>query len=316
MMMRFLKKFFIDDPVARTKKVYFWIFSFVGMRFSFLYVPFYYWYILRPLRVGKDGRVGMAQFHTEINFGCNLRCECCSVFSPHLKGFVPADDLLNAYTQWRKKVKPQYIIMAGGEPFLHPELARILRESAAIWNESTLWLTTNGLLLERAKPDVLQAIKDSGCKIIVTEHTFEPEHRKKLDAGYKRLKQEEISFVVRPSHSTWLALYQYDEQGKFVPYKCNSQRAWNNCKFRACMTLLGDQLYKCYRLAHVYHAVQKGVLDAEVWRAALTYKPLTLESTPEEIVEHLRKREIPECTVCFEKPVMVPARQLPLKKNE
>jgi len=69
-------------------------------------------------------------------------------------------------------------------------------------------------------------------------------------------------------------------------------------------------------VVHAYVALQKGVLDAELWKAALTYKPLTLESTSEEIVAHLRGREIPECTICFEKPITVPARQLPLKKNE
>jgi len=308
------KKFFIDDPIARTKKVYFWIFNYIGMRFSILFVPFYYWYILRPLRVGDDGRVGMLQLNTEINFGCNLRCEFCSVFSPHLQGVVPADELLNAYAQWRKKINPEYIIFSGGEPFLHPELARVVRESAEIWNESRLWLTTNGLLLERAKPDVLQAIKESGCKVIVTEHTFEHDHRKKLDAGYKRLKQEKIPFVIRPSRSTWLALYRYDEKGGFVPYKGNPKKAWNNCKFRACTTLFGDRLYKCSLLAHVYHTTQKGVLDSELWQAALTYKPLTLDSTPEEIVEHLRQRVVPECTICPDKPIIVPARQMPLER--
>jgi len=81
------------------------------------------------------------------------------------------------------------------------------------------------------------------------------------------------------------------------------------------LTLLGDKLYKCSFLAHVYHATEKGVLDAEVWKAGLAYKPLTLGSTPGEIVEHLRRRAVPECTVCPDKPMMVPTRQLP-SKNE
>ena len=311
-----LKKNCIDDPITRTKKVYFWCFNFIGMRFPILYVLFYYWFIRRPIRSDTEGRVGMLQLCSEICYECNLRCEFCHSFSPYQKGSFSAEQLLTDYAQWRKKIKPQYFIVSGGEPLLHPELTHILRKSAEIWNESKLWLTTNGLLLERAKPEVLQAIKETGYKIIVTEHTFEPEHRKKLDAGYARLKQERIHFVVRPSRLTWFAGYQYDENGGIIQYESNPKKAWNNCTFRACATLVDSKLFKCVAVVHAYVALQKGVLDAELWKAALTYKPLTLESTSEEIVAHLRGLEIPECTICFEKPITVPARQLPLKKNE
>ena len=315
-MLPFLKKFFIDDPIARTKRIYFWCFNLIGMYLPILYVPFHYWYVLRPLRVGNDGRVGMLQVVSEFVHGCNLHCEFCSVFSPYRKGFVNADELLASYRAWSKKIKPQYTVLSGGEPLLHPELPRILRESAKIWSDSKLWLTTNGLLLDRAKLELLEAIKETGCKIIITEHTFEPEHRKKLDAIYARLKKEGFHFVVRPSRLTWLAVYRYDEKGGFVPYKSNPKKAWDNCMARHCPAIIGDKLYKCSHLLHFYDGVQNGILDAETWKAALTYQPLTLQSTAEEIVEHLRTREMPECTVCLDKREMVPARQNPLKENE
>ena len=314
--LQFVRKFFIDKPIARTKKVYFWFFNYLGMRFPILHIPFYYWFIRRPIRIDNDGRVGMLQLGSAINYGCNLRCEFCSAFSPYLKGFYPADALLAEYTQWRKKIKPQYFILGGGEPLLHPELTRILRESASIWNDSKLWLTTNGLLLERAKPEVLQAIKETGYELIVSEHTLEPEHLKKLDAGYTRLKLEGIHFVIRPNSSTWLGWYQYDEKGSIVPYKSDPKEAWNNCGFRAGTALVGDKLFKCCPLAMDHVAIQKNVLNADTWKTALTYQPLTLQSTPEEIVEHLRRKAIPECTICAEKCVVVPARQLPQKQMD
>jgi len=311
-----LKKFFIDDPIARTKRIYFDVFHWFGWNFPFLYMPFYYWWVLRPIRVGKDGRVGMLQVNSEFVYGCNLRCEFCTPFSPYMKGYIPTEELLESYTQWRKKIQPKYVVFSGGEPFLHPDLEHILRESAKIWNDSKLWLTTNGLLLERAKPEVLQAIKETGCELIVTEHTFEPEHRKTLDAAYKRLKQEGVRFCVRQSRAMWLAYYQYDDKGNFIPYKSDPKKAWDCCGVRHVVILWGDKMYKCSPLLHVDHGTQKSILNAELWKAALTYKPLTLESTQEEIIEHLRKREIPECAVCFEKPVSVPARQLPIKNSE
>lgn len=312
-MLPILKKFFIDDPIARTKRIYFWIFHLFGKIFPFLYIPYYYWWILRPIRVRKDGRVGMLQLTSEFVYGCNLRCEFCSPLSPYLKGYIPADELLNSYAQWREKIRPKYFTLSGGEPFLHPELVRIIRESAKIWNDSKLWLTTNGLLLDRVGDDVLQAIKETGYELIITEHTFEPEHRKTLDAVYARLKKEGVRFVVRQSRSMWLALYQYDEGGNPIPYRSDPKKAWDCCIYRQAVIIVGENMYKCTPLLHAFYATQKGILDADAWKPALSYQPLTLQSTPQEIVVHLRGTEIPECTICFDKPVTVHSRQIPLK---
>ena len=251
---------------------------------------------------------------SKIVYGCCLRCDFCSAFSPHQKGFVPADELLASYAQWRKKMKPKHFYFTGGEPLLHPELARILRESAEIWNDAELKIQTNGLLCDRLKPDVLQALRETRCELIVSEHSFKPEHRQRLDAGYARLKKEGIRFIVRPSRLTWVEMYQYDAQGRMVPYTSDPQKTWDRCAAaRVSINIKGDQLYKCGPLLHIHDAVQRGVLDAGLWKTAMTYQPLSLQSTPEEIVRHLRSGAMPECTVCREKDIIVPARQIPLK---
>jgi organic radical activating enzyme len=256
----------------------------------------------------------MMMLTSEFVYGCNLRCEFCVTFSPYLKGYIPADELLKSYSEWRKKVKPKYFVLSGGEPLLHPELTRILRESAKIWNDSKLWITTNGLLLDRVNPEVLQAIKETGFELIVTEHTFEPEHRKTLDAVYKRLKKDGVRFCVRESRSMWLAVYQYGEKDSLIPYTSNPKKAWECCVYRQVVIILDDKMYKCSPLLHAHYGIQKGIMNADDWKLALTYQPLTLQSTPEEIVKHLRESEIPECVICFEKPVTVPSKQLPLAK--
>jgi hypothetical protein len=312
-----LKKFFIDNPIAWTKKVWFWLNNrFVGLRFSFLYDLLTYRRARRLLRVGKDGRAEMLMAGVSIVAGCNLRCEYCSALSPHQSGFTPVEELLASFKEWSKKIRPKFFSMAGGEPLMHPELARIVRESAKIWNDSKLLIVTNGLLLERLKPEIFHAIKETGYEFVVSEHTFEPEHRKKLDVGYKLLNQEGIRFVVRPSRSSWTALYQYDDKGTPVPYTSNPKKAWHNCALRTCVFMSSEKLFTCCSLFYAHDGIQKSILSAEVWKAALTYQPLTLQSTPEAIVEHLRRKVIPACTVCAEKYLMVPSRQMPLMKDK
>jgi hypothetical protein len=233
-----------------------------------------------------------------------------------LHGLVPADELIESFKEWRKKIRPDVFILYGGEPLLHPELERLIRESANIWNDSKLSLITNGLLLERLKPEVLQAIKETGYKITISEHTFEPEHRKILDAGYARLREANIPFVASPSRVSWTVMHEYNREGEIIPYRSNPKVAWNRCVFRHCAIIHADQLFRCGYLQGVHSAIGEGVLNTEHWKAALTYSPLTLSATPEEIVEHLRRPAMSACAVCPSTRHIEPARQLPPKRNE
>ncbi|MDR0328132.1 MAG: radical SAM protein [Planctomycetaceae bacterium] len=314
--MQSLKKFFIDTPIATFNRNYVWFSIWLGSNFTIVYTLFYHLYARRIVRVEKDGRVGMPQFAMRIVDGCNLRCEYCTAHSPYVHGLLPADELITSFKEWRKKIHPRVFILHGGEPLLHPELERLVRESANIWNDSKLSLITNGLLLERLKPEVLQAIKETGYEVTISEHTFDPEHRKTLDAGYARLQEAKILFVSSPSRVAWVAVHDYDEEGKVVPYRSDPKKAWNQCLFRHCVVVDENQLYRCAYLRSVVRALRKGGLDTDTWKAALTYTPLTLAATPEEIVEHLRSPAMPACSVCPSRRKIVPARQLPPKKKE
>lgn len=318
-----LKKIFIDVPIEIIKKIHFWCFNVIGMYLSFLYIPYHYLYVLPHLRIGNDGRVGIMQVNSYVVPGCNLRCEFCAAFSAYQKGIFSADELIASYVEWRKKIKPQFFVLSGGEPLLHPELERIVRESAKIWNDSKLWLGTNGLLLERLKPEILQALRETGFTLFVTEHTFDPEHHKKLEAGCNRLKREKIPFFVRPSRQIWAERYRYKmgkseegEREQIVPFNSNPKKAFfNPGNFCYCPSIRGDELYKCGYLCSVSRLVSGGALNADNWKAALSYVPLTLRSSSAEILEHLRRSGIPECTVCPGSNHIVPARQLSVQNR-
>ena len=96
-----------------------------------------------------DGKVILPYLEMDIVIGCNLKCEQCSHLSPFRKGIVPADDLLHWFRQWSEKIVPNKLNLLGGEPLLHPELPRILRESKAIWSQTEMGLVTNGLMFSR-----------------------------------------------------------------------------------------------------------------------------------------------------------------------
>jgi len=68
-------------------------------------------------------------------------------------------------------------------------------------------------------------------------------------------------------------------------------------------------MYKCSTLANIIRAVEDGVIGHE-WNRVLTHKPVSFESSTQEIVDYLRKDSIPECSVCPESRESVEARQL------
>jgi hypothetical protein len=75
---------------------------------------------------------------------------------------------------------------------------------------------------------------------------------------------------------------------------------------------MNNKFYKCSILANIAKSVEEGVLSPNLWQSALTYKPLTLDSTVEEIAAHFSTREIPECRICPEQLTFVENKQLPV----
>ena len=107
-------------------------------------------------------------------------------------------------------------------------------------------------------------------------------------------------------------MVQYDQTVDGVPrmFSSDPKAAWSICRAKTCLALADNKLYKCAVLASMIEGVAENALQKENWSSALTYSPLTLESAPQEIVEHLNRRHIPECTICPGEYQCVSPRQL------
>jgi len=69
-------------------------------------------------------------------------------------------------------------------------------------------------------------------------------------------------------------------------------------------------LYKCAVLASIIEGVSEGAFSQENWSSALSYKPLTLEASSQEIVEHLSCRQVPACSICPDKKIWTSPKQI------
>jgi len=63
----------------------------------------------------------------EITNQCNLRCRCCGIWKEHRPRSLPLSVIEYLTTALLKNVHINSVALTGGEPFLHPQLAAILR---------------------------------------------------------------------------------------------------------------------------------------------------------------------------------------------
>ncbi|GAA2684433.1 radical SAM protein [Nonomuraea recticatena] len=114
-----------------------------------------------------DGLPEMQTQHTcilleDITESCNLRCPTCFAgSSPDLQGVVPVERVLANVDQRleREEGRLDVLMLSGGEPTLHPDLAKLLAELTAR-PITRILVNTNGLLVAQ----------DDGLLDLLTEH--------------------------------------------------------------------------------------------------------------------------------------------------
>jgi Predicted Fe-S oxidoreductases len=244
-------------------------------------------------------KVIVPRIETYLANGCNLKCHLCSHFNPKRKGIVPADDLALWFNHWKEKLLPETVALLGGEPLLNKDIARILRTVRECWPKAKIEIVSNGLLLTNLTEADIDEIKKTKAYFVISQHTTDPVLVEKIVRGFERLKMARIPFEVRPSIREWLKYHQIGPDGEPFPYQSDPDKAWKNCIPKECVALWDNQLYKCSLLANAQQAHSEGVIG-DAWVSVLTYKPLTLESTSEEIVRHLSGQGVKECCICPE----------------
>ena len=272
----------------------------------------YKWHksFLPELYIRDDGRVNLPHLEADIVHGCNLRCCHCSHFSPYRKGIVPTEEIVRWLETWSKKIKPNKFFLLGGEPFLHPDLETIIIESSRIWNNSTLEIISNGLLIPQVSQNIFNTLKKAKVKVVISDHSGVDVTHEKVTAACTCLKKNEISHELCPSNTVWRIHYKWDENDVLVPFQSSPHSAWSVCMAKCCPTLANNQLYKCSSLASIIESTKEGALQPTVWKDALTYNALTPDADANSILEHFCRDAIKECSVCPDKYILTEAKQM------
>jgi len=260
--------------------------------------------ILCPKPVAKlapdSRRVVLPRIETYLANGCNLKCHLCSHLSPKRKGVTATADLKLWMDTWKEKIVPGTVAFLGGEPLLKQDIAEMTYYAKKCWENTQIEIVTNGILLKNLNDSDFAAIKEVNGYVVISQHTTKAELVAKIIEGIKRLEEKKIRFEVRPSIREWVKYHQLGPSENPLPYQSNPIAAWQNCIPKECVALWNNNLYKCSVLANMQQARQEEIIGDE-WKAMLSYKPLTPESTASEIIAHLSEKSVPECCICPEK---------------
>lgn len=187
---------------------------------------------------GYDGKYGILNYlQFRVIDHCNLNCKSCGSVcnrdTPH--NFVRAEEFEKDVKQCHKYVPViGRIHILGGEPFLHPELGKILEVARGYYAETPITVVTNGLLVERMTEALIDDFKMNNIAINISGY---PPVMERIGAISKFLEEKGIACSVRPV-------------GKFnnfrrLDYVSDIKKAWDSCRVNSCTNYKSGILCGC-----------------------------------------------------------------------
>jgi MoaA/NifB/PqqE/SkfB family radical SAM enzyme len=150
---------------------------------------------------------GIVQVHPSVL--CNLRCRhCYSVSGPEQRTTLPVGSIL-ACLEDCAALGYRVVAVSGGEPFLYPDLPRLLRGARELGLTTTV--TTNGTLLTRRRLESVRedldmlAVSLDGPPVVHDCIRGAPRAFARLEAGLAEVRRLELPFglIYTVSETSW-----------------------------------------------------------------------------------------------------------------
>ena len=211
----------------------------------------------------------------QVSYSCNMSCKgCVTVSDIPRDGVQPFDDVLETIEEWSKVLEPEWVMIFGGEPLMHPRIKDIAREVRKHWPNTRISIPTNGLLLrnimdtewvEEVQPLEIRVSlhKDDAegrfFKRLISEFmsmykNWQPNKHPLGEAGlppsptiefkFNYLHESGLSIAVSQNEE-YIVPYTFDENGNKAPYNSDPVKAQKRCVSPELVFLYKKQLWKC-----------------------------------------------------------------------
>lgn len=191
----------------------------------------------------RRGRLSLPFVNMIVTERCSLNCADCNNLIPHIRDRrdYGAGALLEQMSRLMGGIDSLVVgSVIGGEPFLYPELAGLIRGLRRHDRIERLELVTNGTLIPRA--ELVDVLARNQVHVVISDYgPLSPvlrELRKIFEAG--GVSHDVAAF------NDWYDMGNLAKRGR---NDADLGITFTNCKFKYCPTLLGGKLYRCSRSA-------------------------------------------------------------------
>lgn len=257
---------------------------------------------------------------------CNLTCVNCNRFSNHgLSGSTDWNLHRDTYKEWSRKLHLDKVAFLGGEPTVYPQLVQAITDVNTWWPDAKLEITTNGLLIEKLRPAVLDAIKRTQTKLYISIHyeTWKDSIKQAVESKFGELTLKHAHrdtrdgpilsdrFISSSGNEVVLEYTYYfrnpalmpGKSGKLELHRSDPEAAHRACDMKHSHHFWEGKLYKCgvmvtlpYMIEQKSHMVnihpdQQQLLDS--------YEPLTVDdfyADPDSVIN--LEKTIDQCSLC------------------
>lgn len=254
---------------------------------------------------------------------CNITCNNCNRFNNHkITGSADWEQYKQTYLKWSNVLDIDRIALLGGEPLLYPKLATIITDVRSWWPVTDLEITTNGLLIQRIKSDLCNAIVDNRVCLYVSIHKKDWVDNIKSAIATKFGKLTLIKSSNFPRYDTyktdlgvdvtleytyWFrsSALQLNQNNKLSLHNSDPEKAHSVCDMRNSFHFWKGCLYKCGVMVTLPYMLEQKSSQCDVSNDQLQlikrYKPLTLDSVIDDpnIIDTLYNA-IEQCKLCPE----------------
>lgn len=210
----------------------------------------------RKLILMADSDIQIPFMDIDVTTYCNLRCRRCAKYIPYFaehKHFT-ADEIkesLDLLTTYVDRICVASII--GGEPFLNPEIAEIIRVCSKNQRIAHLELTTNATIIPN--DDVFRALRKGKVLVHISNYPNIDARFLKQEKLIEKLKEYQIPYEFQ-YHEIWL---DFGEVKKRAYSEKELRSGMLHCPMNSCSVYNDKKLYRCGKVSYLaQHGMESG----------------------------------------------------------
>ncbi|MFZ5968959.1 MAG: radical SAM protein [Bacillota bacterium] len=172
---------------------------------------------------------------------CSLHCKDCGRLIPYYKNPQNYDknEIINSMKRLSASVDAiRSMVIFGGEPFLHPDIAEICIAASNLENVSLVNIVTNGTIVP--KDDILKKISNLGLYVVISDYGSLSTKKRELEAA---LESHGIIYDIAEQNSKWYPVAPPKKYGRSI---VENKKLYKNCAWGGnCPELQNGEFHIC-----------------------------------------------------------------------